>query len=265
MLRGTVEELATAPVGRYVAGVSFAHFCASHRLWGVILWGQPTIDDARELGRSLVLELAPPAQPHVSIIDGTRLAGTDPLAFRAADAYLRHHAAKLAAYVERVALVRPAGLEGAVMAGAFDVVARPYPVEVFADAGAACAWLGMAGQQGIIDRIHAEVTGTPHDVGRLRAVLEAKLDGITIERAARTLGISERSLQRKLADAGTTFKAELAGARVRVAQRLLRETDTPLTEIAFEVGSPSLQSFSALFRRHAGETPSTYRARWRPR
>jgi AraC-like DNA-binding protein len=203
--------------------------------------------------------------PHVSIIDASRLASVDPLAFRAADAYLRANAGALTKWVHQLAMVRPAGLSGAVMAGAYDVVTRPYPVEVFDSVADALAWLGcgVAPTDGawMLEAIRAEATGVPHDLGRLRAVLDAALEGASLATAAKRLGVSARSLQRKLAEARTTFKQELADARVRVAKRLLLETDRALTEIALEVGCPSLQSFSVLFRRHAGEPPSVYRER----
>jgi len=265
--RATLEQFAEAPVGRYVAGPNVAHFCATPRLWGFVCWGRPSIADARELGRSLVLELAPPAEPHVSIIDARRLDFADPLVFRAGEAYLNHHAAELSKWVRKLAVVRSPGVVGAVMAGAYTVVTRPYPVEVFEAAEPAFEWLacGMAPVAGaqLLEAIYGDATGMPHDIATLRAVLEAQLDGITIARAAKKLGVSQRSLQRKLADAGTTFKHELAEARIRVAKRLLAESDTSLTEIAFEVGCTSLQSFSALFRRYSGEPPSTFRERAR--
>jgi len=267
--RATADQLASDPVGRYVAGAAFAHFCAAPGLWGVVLWGHPSLDDARVLGRTLVLELAAPAVPHVSLIDARRLAGTDPLAFRAAEAYLRHNADALATWVRRLAVVRSPGLTGAIMAGAYDVVTRPYPVEVFDDAAAAFGWLDCDIAPGdgaaLLDAIHADATGVPPDLAALRAVLDARVDGATLARAAKSLGISQRSLQRKLTEAGTTFTCELAEARVRLAKRLLLDTDTSLTEIAFEVGCTSLQSFSVLFRRHSGEAPSAFRERTRTR
>jgi AraC-like DNA-binding protein len=265
--RVTLEQFAEAPVGKYVAGPYVAHFCATPRLWGFVCWGRPAIADARALGQSLVLELAPPAEPHVSIIDARRLDFADPLVFRAGESYLHQHAAQLSKWVTKLAVVRSPGVVGAVMAGAYTVVPRPYPVEIFDAPEPAFDWLacGMSRTDGtrLLDSIYGDATGMPHDIATLRAVLEAKLDGITIARAAKKLGLSQRSLQRKLADAGTTFKHELAEARVRVAKRLLVDTDTSLTEIAFEVGCTSLQSFSALFRRYSGEPPSTFRERAR--
>jgi AraC-like DNA-binding protein len=70
-------------------------------------------------------------------------------------------------------------------------------------------------------------------------------------------------LQRRLAERDTTFQRELAHARVDAAKKLLIDTDASLTEIAFDVGCASLPTFSALFRKIVGESPSQWRARER--
>jgi len=44
---------------------------------------------------------------------------------------------------------------------------------------------------------------------------------------------------------------------------MLADTNEPLTNIALEVGCASLQHFSALFRKHVGEAPSSWRKRHR--
>jgi AraC-like DNA-binding protein len=270
MERATVEELARAPTGRYVAGETFAHFCASPTLWGVILWGRPELHHALELGRSLVLELKAPAVPHASIVDASRLDGGDASAFAATDGYLRTFGAKLARYVTRLALIRPRGLSGAVVAGAYDVLPRPYPVEVFADARDAFAWLAPDRDRswptdgaGFLAALHAEAAGAPPELARLRAFLDAHLADATLAAAVRALALSERTLQRRLGDAGTTFQDQLADARIRAAKRMLAETDAPLTAIAYDVGCASLQHFSALFRKRERESPSAFRKRQR--
>lgn len=259
--RTTLEEMAVSPVGKYVAGSTFVHFCATRGIWGVILWGRPDQSEAELLGRSLVVELGPPAEPHVSIVDASRIEGGDPAAFRMADRYIKRNRATLATQVTKLALVRPPGLDGALVAGAYDVLPRPYPVAVFAAATEAIAWLDVKLDPGVLVRMHAEASSTPQEVGALRALLDRNLDGMPIATAAKRLGMSERTLQRKLADANTTFKDELADARVRAAKRMLIESDAPLTAIAFEVGCGSLQNFSALFRRRTGESPSAFRAK----
>lgn len=260
MRRSSLDELARDPVGRYLAGDSFVHFCAAPGFWGVVLWGRPDHREAMALGRSLMLGLAPPAEPHVTLFDASRLEGSDPAAFRAAERYLGHFAPALARHVERLALVRPSGMNGAVVAGAFEVLPRPFPVAVFGDAAAACAWLGVDGA-GLVAELHAEVTGTPRVRPALRAYLDRHLAGASVEEAARALALSPRSLQRRLGEAGTTFSEELAEARVRAARRMLADGDAPLTAIAYDVGCASLQHFSALFRRRTQESPSAFRAR----
>lgn len=68
-------------------------------------------------------------------------------------------------------------------------------------------------------------------------------------------------MQRNLGVANTTFQHELDAARIRLARRLLTESDSALTEIAYDIGCASPQHFSSLFRRVVGEAPSAWRAR----
>src|SRR5258706_9777851 len=117
MRRSTLDELARAPVGRFVAGETFVHFCAAPTLWGVILWGRPDGGHALELGRSLVLELAPPAVPHPSIVDASRLDGGDPAAVGAAGRYLTPHPGAPASVLRRPGPGRPPRVGGPVGPG----------------------------------------------------------------------------------------------------------------------------------------------------
>lgn len=268
MQAATREQLGQDPVGRYVPGACWVHFCASPTLWGFIAWGRPSRQDAVELGRCLVLELDPPAVPHASIVDVSRLTGTDTEAFAALDLYLRSFEAKLRRQVLRLALVRPSGLHGAVVAGAFDVLPKPYPVEVFDSTAAALAWLDQDAPSGdprpsswlaTLSELHATVSSLPPVVAALQALLDERVRSTSIQDAAARLGMSERTLQRRLADADTTFQNELRAARVRVAQRLMLESDEPLTAIAYDVGCASPQHFSALFRQVTGQSPRAWR------
>lgn len=262
MQRGTPELMATDPIGHYVSGEGFAHFCASADIWGIILWGRPDEDTARRLGRTLVLELAAPAVPHAAVVDASRLEGADAGAFRALEWYMQNFGDRLAKQVLKLALVRPPGLSGAIVAGVYDVVPRPYPVEVFGTLREALAWAdGPPDLEDELEAVFTEATGTPPLLGTLRALLSTKLGGMTVRDAAKRLSLSERSLQRKLGEHDTTFQAELGAARVRAAQHLLVDGDAPLTNIALEVGCASLQHFSALFRKHVGESPSRWRKR----
>lgn len=52
--------------------------------------------------------------------------------------------------------------------------------------------------------------------------------------------------------------------RLEYAKRLLAETDRSVTDVCMEVGFSSLGSFSDLFKRRIGVTPTEYRRRVRP-
>jgi AraC-like DNA-binding protein len=220
------------------------------------------------LVRSLELELRPPAVAHVSIFDARRLEGADLKAFGIMSAYVCAHSSGLATWVRHQALVRPEGLQGAVVSGFYEVLPKPYPVQIFAEASAALAWLSQHEDIGAdpasvaraLDDAFVEVTKTSPLLLGLRAYVEAHLtEDVAVGAAARFLGVSERTLQRRLAETSTSFVEEVAQARVRVAQRLLLDSGAPLTTIALDVGCGSLQHFSALFRRITGSSPSAWR------
>ena len=63
---------------------------------------------------------------------------------------------------------------------------------------------------------------------------------------------------------GVTPHQDLTRARMQAARRLLEETELPVTDICFAVGFRSPGSFSSLFRRHMGSSPSRWRRRYRP-
>jgi len=196
MRAATLEEFARDPVRRYVSDATFLHFCAHPALWGILLWGRPTATDARHLGRSLVFELAPPAEPHVSIVDASRLEGGDEGAFQALEHFVTHSGEELRRWVLRLALVRPRGLHGAVVAGAYEVMPRPYPVGVFDEVPKALAWLREEKSFGaspvamlnVLSELQTVAAHTPPLLGLLKALLDGHLEGLSVADAARALG-----------------------------------------------------------------------------
>jgi AraC-like DNA-binding protein len=80
---------------------------------------------------------------------------------------------------------------------------------------------------------------------------------------AKTLGLSQRTLQRRLTLDGTSVQRELLEHRLRRAQRAL-EGDEPVTAIAFEAGFATPQHFSTAFKKFTGLSPTEWRARARP-
>jgi AraC-like DNA-binding protein len=249
------------PVGAYIAVPRALAFCARETLWGFALWGKPTEVDLRKLVPLLELELGPAVAPHASLVDVRRLEAGDPRAFAVLARYLRDHWERFRTRVTRLALVRPPGVLGATVAGFYQVAGAPYPVRVFDELAAAATWLRAGALARELEAAIATASGAPPVVLELRRWLDAHLADASLARAARAMSRAPRSLQRDLLRAHTTFHRELDVARVRLAKRLLGESESPLTEIAYDVGCASPQHFSTLFRRVVGTPPSTWRAR----
>jgi AraC-like DNA-binding protein len=121
-------------------------------------------------------------------------------------------------------------------------------VTVVSDARAGLAALGAPdGLAAVLDAGVATVRGVDPIVGRLRDHLAARLAEATMAGACSALGLSERTLQRRLTEAGTSFRAELTSARLKAAARRLTDTQDPITAIALDAGFSSLQHFSTKF------------------
>ncbi len=166
--------------------------------------------------------------------------------------------------VDRVAVIAPPeGPLRAVAAGMFSFLAPPYPVAAFDGAGEALDWIGVPRDVGlaVIEVERAALVSRAFD-DVVAMWIEARVTNANLEACAAGLGVSRRTLQRRLSERGTSFEEIANRARVRVAQRLLA-TDAPLATVAFEAGFASPERFSRVFREITGETPSGARARLR--
>jgi AraC-like DNA-binding protein len=98
-----------------------------------------------------------------------------------------------------------------------------------------------------------------------RVILEQlhEVKGAPGDRVADALGISRRTLSRRLEQEGTSFVEELDRARREIALVHVAETEEPLTEVAYLLGFSHVESFHRAFKRWTGETPLAYRTRRR--
>ena len=76
---------------------------------------------------------------------------------------------------------------------------------------------------------------------------------------ARRLGMSERTLHRRLGEEGVSFQRLVEDARRALAEGLLVQTDYSLAEIAFLTGFSEQSAFTRAFRRWLDQTPAAYR------
>jgi AraC-like DNA-binding protein len=93
----------------------------------------------------------------------------------------------------------------------------------------------------------------------------ASLRTASADRIARRLGMSVRTLSRKLSDEGTSFRLLIDTAREHAARRELAQTKRSLTEIAERLGFANPQSFHRAFKRWTGDTANGFRQRARVR
>ena len=83
-----------------------------------------------------------------------------------------------------------------------------------------------------------------------------------VRRLARVSGVSQAHFARSFKDAfGVPPHRYLLTRRIERAKALLRDTDLPITEIAFETGWSSLGTFGRTFRDVTGESPGELRGR----
>lgn len=76
---------------------------------------------------------------------------------------------------------------------------------------------------------------------------------------ARPLGMSGRTLQRRLSENGSSFQTLVDEARQQLAKRLLKETPYGLAEVAYLTGFSDQSAFTRAFKRWEGQTPRSYR------
>ena len=85
------------------------------------------------------------------------------------------------------------------------------------------------------------------------------------DEVAHRLGLSRRTLARRLASEGLTFEGILSELRVDLAKRYLREQALAISHIAWLVGYKEVSAFTHAFKRSTGKTPREERAQYKAR
>jgi AraC-like DNA-binding protein len=102
---------------------------------------------------------------------------------------------------------------------------------------------------------------TPRALRRVRDHIDAHLtENITLEALAEIAGLSRCHFARAFKQSvGTAPHAYLLQRRLERAERLLKETDVSLCQVALDSGFSDQSHFSSCFRRHFGESPRSFR------
>ena len=76
---------------------------------------------------------------------------------------------------------------------------------------------------------------------------------------AREMGMSERTLQQRITEQGTSYRGLLDDARREPSRHLLSDGQNGIEEIAFLLGFQDTSSFYRAFRAWEGLTPAEWR------
>jgi AraC-like DNA-binding protein len=98
------------------------------------------------------------------------------------------------------------------------------------------------------------------DLVRARLRAQCEDNGPSLRKVAAALRMSERTLSRRLDQAGTQFRALLDEVRRERAEYLLQASALSISDIAQRLGFSDATAFGRAFRRWFGVTPTRYRA-----
>ncbi len=110
-------------------------------------------------------------------------------------------------------------------------------------------------------RVQLEHDEDPAELRRIRdlAARNAAQGEYSAAALARRLGMSLRTLQRRVTELGTSVSTLTDEVRATTARQLLSDPDLSLYEVALSLGYSSDSAFRKAFRRWMGQSPADYR------
>lgn len=246
-------------------GPSWLLWAASPTLIGSSAWGAPTPSDlatAFDLWDALWSRLRAPL---VVVTDVSRLEVVEPATYQGLAAFVKARLERMQALETRqLVLVAPDDREiaRALGVGFLPAIGARHDFELTSDVAAGAAWARDASAAAVLEEASRRTDDAARTTPLLRGLrVEIDRDVVSpdLHRIAATLGTSGRTLQRRLAEAGTSFRDEVTAARCRRGARLIRAGNDKIASIASRVGFLSASHFSRAFRRELGVTPEEYR------
>lgn len=255
------RQLLADPVGHCYVARSLVVWVQSTSLLGAFHLG--TFDPFDRVAVACLFDL--PASPRLAqrydlLHDLSTLDLLEERAFEFFEMFLARSASAIATRVRRLAVVLPSGYAGAVLEG----LATRWVVPLFREfricdrREQAYRLFDLAPEPEVeVDALY-RVHELPPMLVRLRALLVTDPGNSTLDGCAESLAVSPRTLQRCLGARRTSFRRELALARVRAAGDLLL-AGGKVEVVARQVGFATGEAFAVSFRNHTGESPRGYR------
>ena len=119
--------------------------------------------------------------------------------------------------------------------------------------------------QFLVERVKEETAGLKVAGSKLvfdveQLIKDALPSGIpSIHQVAEHIGMSNRTLARRLSEAGVSFRDIIKRTQEEVSKNLLKKTTRSIAEIAFETGFSEQSAFNRAFKRWTGLPPVEFR------
>ncbi|WP_182018389.1 helix-turn-helix domain-containing protein [Vibrio diabolicus] len=99
------------------------------------------------------------------------------------------------------------------------------------------------------------------DIGEVRLLAESycHLPHFTLDWLAALFGVTSKTLYRYFKDHGTSFKEIKKRAVLERSEQLLRDTDEPVSNIAYQMGYEDVSNFNRAIKAMRGSTPAQLR------
>ncbi len=253
------EAYLAAPLGKYFVGPCYLHITEENAC-ATFVWGTPEVEAVPLFTRIVNVELTADVPPHVAFVDFSRLVALTGSVFEEGTRYLAGAQDPSRARILKRAMVFGKGLSGTLAAGIYPSVGNDLPYQGFTDSLAAAAWLGIADE--LVERwtaLRDEVMQRSDILREIRAKFHGQGAPASAEAIARSFGMSARTMQRKLKEAGSSFQIELDRYRLAFAMDHLC-TATKIATIARDLGFKTSNHFSAWFKKQTGDSPAQHRA-----
>jgi len=119
----------------------------------------------------------------------------------------------------------------------------------------------------LVDRVQEVTAGIESSILKFtndveQLIMEALPSGIpSVVHIAEQMGMSNRTLTRRLAEEGVTFRDIIRKTQVEIAKDLLVNSNRSIGEIAFETGFSEQSAFNRAFKRWTNLNPLEYRSK----
>lgn len=251
------------PFGQYFLGNSFLAAAFRPDIFCLVAWGKIGHSDFLELADLLSCPELKNHSARKQLVCHEGLEGVSTSAVMGFFNFMKKHPEYFAG-MSREALSRGPGLVGMISEGFYRTTPLPFPARAFSSRLQALEWLSPQLASGpILQELNTlcEKLATVADplLGHMRStIIELGYD-CDLSDVARSLGVSRRTLQRRMQKAGTGYEQEMTLLRIRSAKEQLFETEASIKSIAAALAYSSPGAFIAAFKRSEGITPTQWR------